>query len=221
MDEKEFEGYLVLTGIISDAEADNRLLLYKVSKKLSDLFEAEFDEGFNPIGFSRLCRTIDSYLKNERYGYAALKVAYRQMEEVLLPELIVFYEELAQGVEASPESKKSDQFDNEKKQSASASLDEKINPQSSHQGNDSDGHVTGANQNIANSGGNFQNQSGYQNGINSGFPTLDGNRQASPVTKGAGGLAHTLMALKNSVGSPDTLHNIFPDSDRSRCFSPG
>ena len=209
VDEKEFETYLAITGIISDAEADNRLLLYRVAKKLSELFNTDFDEGLNPIGFSRLFHTIDAYLQYKQFGYKALKEAYLQMEEVLIPELVVLYENLSKGVEAIPESKSSDQFSRETERSSSSSLDEKVNPGASLQPGGNSGQSFGSNQFANSPDGGFQNQAMYQSGDNVAFPTLEGNSPSSQVTRNAGGLAQTLMALKKSVGVPDTLHNLF------------
>ena len=209
VNEKEFETYLAITGIISDAEADNRLLLFRVAKKLSDLFNTDFDEGLNPIGFSRLFHTIDAYLQYKQFGYKALKEAYLQMEEVLIPELVVLYENLSKGVEAIPESKSSDQFSRETERSSSSSLDEKVNPGVSPQPGGNSGQASGSNQFANSPDGGFQNQTMYQSGDNVAFPTLEGNSPSSQVTRNAGGLAQTLMALKKSVGVPDTLHNLF------------
>ncbi len=210
VDEKEFEAYLILTGIISDAEADNRLLLYRVAKKLSDLFESDWDEGLNPLGFSRLFRTIDSYLQYKKFSYTALKIAYQQLNEVLVPEMIAFYEELSEGVEARPEAKKESSFNDRGESTTSASLDDKVGRQTT--GNH--GQSSGADLSATNSAQAFEQslgfQSGHQVGNNNGFPSLDGNNNLpTSATKGAGGLAQTLMALQNSVGAPGVSHNLF------------
>ena len=214
VDEKEFEAYLILTGIISDAEADNRLLLFRVAKKLSELFDTDWDEGLNPLGFSRLFRTIDSYLQHKTFSYTALKIAYQQMNEVLVPEMIAFYEELSEGVEASPAGKTEDSFGDKKESSASANLDDKVEQQTTGQSTDVSVQNSVAGSSTANSGQGLSQPSGFQpnhqTGNDNGFPSLETNNSPpTSVTRGAGGLAQTLMALQNSVGVPGALHNMF------------
>ena len=219
VDEKEFEAYLALTGIISDAEADNRLLLFRVARKLTELFETDWDEGMNPLGFSRLFRTIDSYLKHLKVGYTTLKVAYQLMEDKLVPDLILLYEELSTGIEEIPAGNTKNSFRDENESSVPADLDSKVEPRMADQQVGVSGNNISPEQSVIHQGQNFQQQGNFQSeyisdhssGHNNGFPTLEGNTSSSSVTRGAGGLAQTLMALKNSVGAPETIHKMFQD----------
>lgn len=105
VDEQEFESYLILNGVISDAEANNRILLYRVTKRLSTVYSSQFDQSTSPIGVSRLCRTIDDYFQHLGFEHKALGLSYKQMNVALIPELIRFYEAFAgdEPLESTPD----------------------------------------------------------------------------------------------------------------------
>lgn len=95
VDEQEFESYLALNGVISDTEADHRMLLFRLTRRVSQMYRTQFDQTSNPVGVSRLCRTIDDFLQSLEFDYAALNLAYGLMAEELVPALISFYEKFA------------------------------------------------------------------------------------------------------------------------------
>ncbi len=223
VDEREFEAYLVLTGIISNAEADNRLLLFRLTKKLSEIYATEFDEGLNPIGFSRLFRTIDSYLQSRQFSYGALTVAYQQMGEVLVPELIMLYEELTEGIEDRPESIPASQSDKEPVASIRTDLEDKVQPTEPqlfsefYQPNASGVHRKSSGTSSFsqhNSTEQAMSQSVFESGSNSVFPVLETNDQVSALPKRVNDLVGTLSALRKSMdGIPDRRNPSINQAD--------
>ncbi len=190
--EKEFETYLVLTGIVSDAEADHRLLLYRVTRKLSELYDSNYDEILNPIGFSRLFTTIDSYLQSKDLGYTALRLAYHQLEEVLLPDLIILYEELSEGIESSPQNRASKRPGTVHESSRLRRTSDKIEVPQQVQMYPGRGYPTG------------------HNGNNIGVPVMAG-AVPSFAPQSSEQITQTLMALKHSVGIPTSSHEMFQE----------
>ncbi len=90
----EFEQFLAVSEVVDKAETMFAQSLYELHQRLSFLYGVRIDKGNNPIGPAALAREFGNYVRRMQLGVEALRIALKVYQEVVLPLVGTFYEDI-------------------------------------------------------------------------------------------------------------------------------
>ncbi|MGQ0656828.1 MAG: DUF1631 family protein [Chromatiales bacterium] len=90
----EFEQFLAVSEVVDKAETMFTQSLFELHQRLSFLYGARIDKGNNPIGPAALAREFGNYVRRMQLGVEPLRLALRVYQDVVLPEVGSFYENI-------------------------------------------------------------------------------------------------------------------------------